>query len=278
MDEEVEDLAAQLSDDEVEVADTTVSGVDAFVDVDGAFVSALLEAGLDLRGHVPVLPVLRLCCLGKFLESLGASDDSLERRVFDVPKATARMLRRDAEAAGVDYEDAQGRVLVFHGLRNTFITNLHNSGATLKTVMELGRHSTPALTMRYARTDDPQKSEAIHNLPDFDPVDDDAKQATGTTDTSAIAGAPATLGTPPLPGAEAGADCPSYCPELSAQPRPTTTPRKDGHGRAQSRGISQDRDKKGLTETDRTSSSGGAMAGLGLEPRTHGLKGRCSTD
>ena len=40
---------------------------------------------------------------------------------------TAEMLRQDLEAAGVAYVDEGGRVLDFHGLRHTFVTNLSHA-------------------------------------------------------------------------------------------------------------------------------------------------------
>ncbi len=92
------------------------------------------------------------------------------------------MLRRDCEAAGVAYEDADGRVLDFHALRHTFITNVASSGASVKTIQDLARHSTPILTIgRYAHTTDAEKAAAIDALPDLKPLDE-VEQATGTND------------------------------------------------------------------------------------------------
>ena len=49
------------------------------------------------------------------------------RPVFKIPEKTAQMLRADLESAGIDYQDASGRVLDFHALRHTFITMVVNS-------------------------------------------------------------------------------------------------------------------------------------------------------
>ena len=128
---------------------------------------------------------------------------------FDVPPATASMLRRDAEAGGVAYEDAAGRVLDFHALRHTFITNVANSGASLKTTQELARHSDPKLTIgRYAHTTDEQKQAAIDALPDLAPLDAVA-QATGTDGEELRFSEPQTW--------------PSHWPELGDPQRPGTT-------------------------------------------------------
>ena len=112
-----------------------------------------------------------------------------QARVFDIPGdeerntgQTAEMLRRDCEAAGVTYEDAEGRVLDFHALRHTFITNVASSGASIKTIQDLARHADPSITIgRYAHTTDTEKAAAIAALPELKPLDEVA-QATGTDD------------------------------------------------------------------------------------------------
>lgn len=103
---------------------------------------------------------------------------------FNVPPSdrTAKMLRIDAEAAGVAYRNTAGHVLDFHALRHTFITNVANSGASVKTIQELARHSTPVLTIgRYAHANDDQKVAALAALPDLLPLDE-VNTKTGTTD------------------------------------------------------------------------------------------------
>ncbi len=59
----------------------------------------------------------------------------------------ATMLRVDLAAAGIAYQDAQGRVVDFHALRHTFITALCRSGVHPKTAQTLARHSSITLTM-----------------------------------------------------------------------------------------------------------------------------------
>ncbi len=167
---------------------------------------------------------------------------------------TARMLRRDCEAAGVDYVDAQGRVLDFHALRHTFITNVANSGASVRTTQELARHSTPTLTIgRYAHTDDEQKRAAINALPDIQPLDADARK-TGTNE----------------------ADWSSGCPDSGGRQRPIT-PRTgiagaaDGAARGQE-DEAQDKSKKELT----VKSGEGGIRTLGTENTPYdGLANRC---
>jgi integrase len=62
-------------------------------------------------------------------------------------RRAAEMLREDLEAAEIDYVDADGRVLDFHGLRHQYITALTAAGVHPKTAQTLARHSTIDLTM-----------------------------------------------------------------------------------------------------------------------------------
>ena len=94
----------------------------------------------------------------------------------------------------------RGRKLDFHALRHTFITNIANSGASVKTQQELARHADPSMTIgRYSHSDDAQKMAAIESLPEVGPVEAVSK-ATGTD-----------------------SDCPSYCPDSGGQRRPAAT-------------------------------------------------------
>lgn len=88
--------------------------------------------------------------------------------VLIVPEKTAKMLRRDLEAAGIPYETKDG-VLDFHALRSSYITHLIQAGVDPKTVQELARHSTITLTIdRYTRTDDERKRQALGEEPSTD--------------------------------------------------------------------------------------------------------------
>jgi integrase len=63
--------------------------------------------------------------------------------------AAADMVRRDLAAAGLPYEDEDGRSFDFHALRGQFITMLAASGVHPKIAQTLARHSTITLTMDY---------------------------------------------------------------------------------------------------------------------------------
>ena len=76
------------------------------------------------------------------------------------------MLRRDLEAAGVPYQDEQGRFLDFHSLRHTFGKNLAKAGVSPKLAQELMRHSEINLTMNICtHVDMPDMAAATERLP-----------------------------------------------------------------------------------------------------------------
>ncbi len=86
--------------------------------------------------------------------------------VLRLPDRTAEMLRHDLKAAGIEVTTAAG-VLDFHALRNTYISEVVRSGATVKTCQELARHSTPTLTIGlYAKVDRDDLTRAVERLPD----------------------------------------------------------------------------------------------------------------
>jgi len=74
---------------------------------------------------------------------------------------------KDLADAGIEYRDESGRVLDFHALRHTFITNLARGGVHPKVAQSLARHSTITLTMdRYSHTVLGDLSVALEALPD----------------------------------------------------------------------------------------------------------------
>jgi integrase len=93
-------------------------------------------------------------------------------QAFKLPasrKAMAKMFRRDFEAAGIPYRDAENEIVDFHALRHTFVTNLARGGVHPKTAQSLARHSTISLTMdRYTHTVIEEQADALRVLPDLD--------------------------------------------------------------------------------------------------------------
>ncbi|HPS56210.1 MAG TPA: site-specific integrase, partial [Sedimentisphaerales bacterium] len=113
-------------------------------------------------------------------------------KVFNVPDKTAKMLRSDLEAAGIDYKDNAGRFVDFHSLRHTAGTLLAASGAHPKVAQSIMRHSDINLTMSlYTHTLRGQEAEAIENLPDLTLPSKGKQKATGTDNLSVDAYRPA---------------------------------------------------------------------------------------
>ena len=97
---------------------------------------------------------------------------------------TARMMRRDLEAAGIPYRDGSNRVADFHSLRHSYIIALARSNAPVKVIQTLARHSTPSLTFGvYAHIGVFDQTAALEALPDLSPPatpELEALAATGT--------------------------------------------------------------------------------------------------
>ncbi len=112
--------------------------------------------------------------------------------VLPLHHETAKMIRRDLEAAEIPYKTDEG-FADFHSLRGTYITALVQSGASIKTVQTLARHSNPALTLaRYARADLHDVDGAVDSLPDLaGPMEDASPLAMTGTDPARI---PAVIG------------------------------------------------------------------------------------
>ena len=59
------------------------------------------------------------------------------------------MVREDLRAAGIPYQDDDGRYFDFHALRGQFISLLAAKGVHPKVAQTLARHSSITLTMDY---------------------------------------------------------------------------------------------------------------------------------
>lgn len=81
---------------------------------------------------------------------------------------TAGLIKTDLEAAQIPLKDREGNKILFHSLRNSYISFLANSQTPPKVVQQLARHSDPKLTFNvYARSFADAEQKAIANLPDF---------------------------------------------------------------------------------------------------------------
>jgi excisionase family DNA binding protein len=80
--------------------------------------------------------------------------------------AAAEMLRGDLEAAGIPYQDDDGRYFDFHAMRGQFISFLAAGGVHPKVAQTLARHSTITLTMdHYTHLDVLDVAGALDTLP-----------------------------------------------------------------------------------------------------------------
>src|SRR5205823_1751951 len=81
----------------------------------------------------------------------------------------AEMLQADLEAVGIPYavEGPDGALYAdFHALRHSYVALLERAGLSLKTAMQLARHSDPKLTMaRYGRAQLHDLAAAVDGLP-----------------------------------------------------------------------------------------------------------------
>jgi hypothetical protein len=82
-----------------------------------------------------------------------------------------RKERRERRDSGLLAEiDGTGRVVDFHALRATYITLLVKSGASVKVVQELARHSDPKLTLNiYTKLGVHDLSGGLRGLPGLEP-------------------------------------------------------------------------------------------------------------
>ncbi|MBI5090902.1 MAG: tyrosine-type recombinase/integrase [Candidatus Hydrogenedentes bacterium] len=85
-----------------------------------------------------------------------------EAPLLDIPGREAwAPLKEDLSAAGIVNQTPEGKA-TWHSFRKAFVNSLVRSGADLKTIMELARHSTASLSMEvYASADDARLRRAV---------------------------------------------------------------------------------------------------------------------
>jgi integrase len=92
----------------------------------------------------------------------------------------AELLQVDLAAAGIPFEDEDGRVFDFHALRGQFISQLAAKGVHPKVAQVLARHSTITLTMDYyTHLDVLDVGGALDKLPELPKVQGACKAPTG---------------------------------------------------------------------------------------------------
>ncbi len=61
----------------------------------------------------------------------------------------AKLVQADLKAAGIPYQDEQGRVFDFHALRSQYLTGLARAGVPLAAAQKLAGHASPTTTARH---------------------------------------------------------------------------------------------------------------------------------
>lgn len=211
----------------------------------------------------------------------------LEAENEDTEKA-----RREGDASFLLSRDESGQVVDFHALRHTFISNLARGGVHPKVAQTLARHSSITLTMdRYSHTVLGDLHDALDVLPDLraNPAQEARQRATGTHG-RAFGGT--TVQAPhnpqrmnPTASVESVASCVAF-PVAFTGDSPDKCLSSIGIESAVC-GDSRGRENHpvNMGDSDTSWHRGGPedtakneLGALGLEPRTHGLKGRDQSD
>lgn len=126
-----------------------------------------LRAKTTKAKRVDTLP-LRSDLADELRAARPADADPSERVFPRVPYF--QTFHKDREAAKIEYEDRQGRKVVFHSLRVTYGTMLQRAGVPLRTAMMLMRHTDPKLTLNtYTDLTLLDTAGAVEALPELKP-------------------------------------------------------------------------------------------------------------
>jgi integrase len=82
-------------------------------------------------------------------------------------RKTHKMIQRDLEAAGLEYQAPCGAYRDWHALRHTYITRAWRTGAAPHIIKELARHSDFRLTMRYSHAFSRELQDAAYAIPNL---------------------------------------------------------------------------------------------------------------
>ena len=97
--------------------------------------------------------------------------------------------QKDFKRAGIDFVDAQGRVVDLHALRATLATQLARASVTPQVAQRILRHSDYRTTLKhYTMLGLVDTAAAIAKLPFVKPTPSESLRATGTTDISPVSG------------------------------------------------------------------------------------------
>ncbi|MFH1739272.1 MAG: site-specific integrase [bacterium] len=147
-------------------------------------IASLKKASFDLDGTPPTVTVEAAFSKHRRKDTLPLPDElvkELRRHLADkdddepafrVPRFAYRALKRDLEAAQIEYRDNSGRVVDFHAFRHTYVTRLVKAGVNTKTTQLLARHSDPRLTLGvYSHIEIIDQAAAIKKLPPLETDD-----------------------------------------------------------------------------------------------------------
>ena len=191
------------------------------------------------------------------LRTLNPSCDA-EALLLRVPKRVT--FYKDLAAAGIERRDRQGRVTDFHCLRHTLCTNLNRAGVSMRTAMEVMRHSDIRLTSKtYTDAALLPTAEAVEALPRWDKKNVQTEIKTGTYDIADTVVQNGTTG---------GTKKDSFRGILV---HAGSLAQENGDTHQTRMGSEETHDYQGVCEPPEN------MRPLGIEPRTHRLKVCCST-
>jgi len=177
-------------------------------------------------------------------------------------QATEAQAERERSAFLV-YRDDAGQVVDFHALRHTFVSNLARGGVHPKLAQALARHSDINLTMgRYTHTTQGEQSDALPALPDLSAPERQGERATGTAGRELpVGGCIHVADSVARKGAGWGNSVQSDAVKAAKG--------QVASGNKKARENPSERENPGGENQVRL---------LGLEPKTYGLKVRCSTN
>lgn len=135
------------------------------IDLENACIRIRSSATKNAKEALQPLPPVAVKMLAAYKAFTKATDTD---KVFSFTRTvnTADLIRADLTTAEIPLFDKDGNEIVFHSLRNSYISFLANSTTPPKVVQELARHSDPRLTFNtYARVLAESKQTAISFLP-----------------------------------------------------------------------------------------------------------------
>ena len=97
------------------------------------------------------------------LSLIGEAPEDLDSSIFNLPsyESCSKSVKRWVKRAGIN------KHISWHCARHSFVVNILNNGANIKTVASLLGHSRLKHTEKYTRAVDKLKSEATNSLPEL---------------------------------------------------------------------------------------------------------------